>query len=269
MADGAPLIYNLATMKFVETHAHLSLDQFDDDRDRVIKRARRAGVDKIVEVGINIDSSAQALELAKKHEHIFATCGIHPNNGQKDLEDNEWEEKLAALAVQPKVVAIGECGLDYYRQGTDKKDQQVLLVKQLELANELDMPVVIHCRNAWQDLFAILTTFPETRGIFHCWSGSYREAETAVNYNFLFGFGGLLTYENTENIAEVAQALPVWRIVLETDSPFMPPEPMRGKRNEPANLVYIAKKIAQIREIKPEDLVRATFRNAKRLLALP
>lgn len=256
-------------MKYVETHAHLSLSQFDEDRDQVIKKAQRVGVDKIVEVGVNIQSSADAVELAKKHEHIFATCGIHPNDGEGDLKDDGWEEKLTALAIQPKVVGIGECGLDYHHKSTDKKAQQILLVKQLELADQLDLPVVIHCRDAWNDLFPILDSFPESRGVFHCWSAGMKEAEIAINYNFLFGFGGLVTYDGTEQVVEVVQALPIWRIVLETDSPFMSPEMLRGKRNEPANLVYIAQKISQLREMKTEDLVRASFRNAKRLFSLP
>ncbi len=255
-------------MELVDTHAHLSFFNSNSERTEVMKRAKQAGVTTLIEVGVNLESSAQAVELAKNHNHIFATCGIHPTDGQNDTQSNVWEEKLIALVQQPKVVAVGECGLDYYHRPHNKTEQQILFVKQLEIAVKFDLPVIIHCRQAWDDLFTILSSFPQIRGIFHCWSGGPKEAQKALNFNFLFGFGALLTYKNTQDIAMVAKTLPIWRLVLETDSPFLPPSQLKGERNEPANLTYAARKLAAIRNLKIEDLATATTYNARKFLML-
>ncbi|MEM3063676.1 MAG: TatD family hydrolase [Nitrososphaerota archaeon] len=257
-------------MEFIDTHAHISLFALPHKRQRLIEKAKKVGVKTIIEVGINLESSSIALELAKKNDAIFASCGIHPNDGKEDLEMIDWEEKLTTLVQQPKVVAVGECGLDYYRSSNNKKEQQILFVKQLELANKFNLPVIIHCRNAWSDLFSILSSFPQTRGIFHCWSGSYKDAEKAVDYNFLFGFGGLITYPNTDKILEVAVNLPIWRIVLETDSPFLIPYQLKskGNKNEPANIAYVAQFLASLRSMRIGELATATTANAKRLFLI-
>lgn len=256
-------------MKLIDSHCHLDAQQFDSDRDQVIKKARKAHVASIITSGTNILSSAKAVELAEFYDDVFATAGIHPVDGESDLLDSSWPKKLEALARKLRVVAIGECGLDYFRKSENKLEQQKLLIKQLELAGTLDLPVVLHCRQAFDDLFAILKSFPNLRGLFHSWTGNYNDAKTAMEFNFLFGFGGILTYPNASDIAQVCVSLPIWRIALETDSPYLSPQNKRSQRNEPANVLAVAQKVAQLHQINLEDLAEATTKNVIRMFSLP
>lgn len=251
----------------VDTHAHLQWASFNKDRETVISRARKVGVENIVNIGFDADGSREAIELAEKHEGVYATVGIHPHNASQ-LNQNLLD-KLRKLSENPKVVAIGEIGLDYYRNLSPREAQKKAFKAQLTLAEELGLPVVIHDREDHTDTLQILSKFKgKTKGVMHCFSGSREMAEQCVKLGFYISFAGPVTFPNSRKLHEVAEWTDLNKILLETDSPWLAPQNKRGRRNEPAFLPFIAKKIAELKGISAGDLAAATTKNAKDIFQL-
>lgn len=248
-------------MGLVDTHCHLDNEKFDEDRLDVIDRIK-GNLEFCVNIGYDLTSSKKSLELAKKYDFIYAVIGVHPIDIAE--YDEEIEKELELLAKDSKVVAIGEIGLDYHWMTEPKEIQQERFRRQLELAKRLNKPVVIHTRDAMEDTVNILKEYPNITGVIHCYPGSLETAKQLAD-RFYLGIGGTLTFKNSKKIVEVVKNIPLDRIVIETDCPYLTPEPFRGKRNEPIYVEYIAKKIAEIKEINVEDVAKITTENAKKL----
>ena len=252
----------------VDTHAHLQWASFDKDREKVISRAQQASVGYIVNIGFDMDGSIKGVKLAEHYNRLYATVGIHPHNAIQ-LDQNVLN-KLRELSGNPKVVAIGEIGLDYYRNLSPMEAQKKAFEAQLLLAKELALPVVIHDRDAHSDILKIISRFKgKIRGIMHCFSGSKEMAEQCIKLGFLVSFAGNVTYPNAHKLHETAKWIDLNRILLETDSPWLAPQDVRGKRNEPSFLPFIAKKIAELKGISTDELAEATTTNAKEIYQLP
>lgn len=248
-------------MKLVDTHCHLDNEKFDEDRLEVIERIKE-NLEFCVNIGYDLASSKKSLELAKEYDFIYAVIGVHPIDIAE--YDEEVEKELELLGKNPKVVAIGEIGLDYHWMTEPKEIQQERFKSQLELAERLNKPVVIHTRDAMEDTVNILKEYPNITGVIHCYPGSLETAKQLVD-RFYLGIGGTLTFKNSKKAVEVVKDIPLDRIVIETDCPYLTPEPFRGKRNEPIYVEYVAKKIAEIKEISVEDVTKITTENAKKL----
>lgn len=248
-------------MKLVDTHCHLDNEKFDQDRLEVIERIKE-NLEFCVNIGYDLASSKKSLELAKEYDFIYAVIGVHPIDIAEYSE--EVEKELEHLGKNPKVVAIGEIGLDYHWMTEPKEIQQERFKSQLELAERLNKPVVIHTRDAMEDTVNILKNYPNITGVIHCYPGSLETAKQLVD-RFYLGIGGTLTFKNSKKAVEVVKDIPLDRIVIETDCPYLTPEPFRGKRNEPIYVEYVAKKIAEIKEISVEDVTKITTENAKKL----
>lgn len=249
-------------MELIDAHAHLTNEQFDDVKE-VIERSKEGGV-TIICSAYSLDSSKQAVNLSERYHQVFANAGIHPEN--VDEFDAESLKEIQRMAMLPKTVAVGEIGLDYhYRQ--DNKDQQMhAFISQIKLANSLNKPIVVHSRDCMADTIEILKKYPPKKpSLMHCFSGSFESAEILMKLGFCFSFGGVVTFSNAKNVLEVVKKLPTEKILLETDCPYMSPVPFRGKRNEPKNVVYIADKIAQIKQLSLSEIAEITTKNAKRL----
>ena len=252
----------------VDTHAHLQWANFDADRERVIGRAREVDVKYIVNIGFDLGGSKQAIELAEKHRGLYATVGIHPHNASQ-LNENVLEE-LWRLSENSKTVAIGEIGLDYYRNLSPREAQRKAFEAQLLLAEELGLPVVIHDREAHADIIEMLSKFKgKIEGIMHCFSGSREMAGQCIDSDFYISFAGPVTFPNSHKLHKIAKCTALDKVLLETDSPWLAPQEVRGKRNEPSFLPFIAKKIATLKGISVDELAEATSENAKRILQLP
>jgi len=251
----------------VDTHAHLQWASFDRDREEVIRRAREVGVENIVNIGFDVEGSKKAIELAEKHAGVSATVGIHPHNASQLNQD--VLNVLRKLSENPKVVAIGEIGLDYYRNLSPRESQKKAFEAQLSLAEELRLPVVIHDRNAHADILEILSRLKgKMKIIMHCFSGSREMAEQCLRYGFYISFAGPVTFPNARRLHEAAKMIDVNKILLETDSPWLAPQEVRGKRNEPAFLPFIAKKMADLKGISMDKLAEATTKNAREAFQL-
>lgn len=253
-------------MELVDTHAHIQHRKYADDLEAVLQRSRAAGVTRIVVASSDLTSSRQAAALAASHEDVFAAVGIHPNETARADEDAMAE--LAELALLPGVVAIGETGLDYHYQHSCRNDQLRSLSAHLELAERAALPIIIHDREAHEDVWAAVQSFPvaRLRGVWHCFSGDLAFAERAATAGYYLGIGGILTF-STE-LAEVIRAMPLERIVLETDAPYLAPVPYRGQRNEPARTAVIAARIAEIKGCSLEEVAEMTTANAISLFGL-
>jgi TatD DNase family protein len=252
----------------IDTHAHLDFPDFADDLDGVLARAADHGVLEIVTIGIDVASSRRAVALAQDLPRVFATVGIHPHGAQV-LGDPTLEE-LRGLARQHRVVAIGEIGLDYYRDRQPRDVQRQCLGQQLELAVRTELPVVIHVRAAYADFMAIIADYvTELPGVvLHCFAGDWEVAERALDWGFYLSIPGTVTFAKAELQQQVAQRAPLERLLLETDAPFLAPVPYRGKTNEPSFLRYTAQKVADLRRIPLEELARATTENATTVFKL-
>lgn len=255
--------------ELVDTHTHLNDAKFAEDCEAVIERARAAGVTRMINMGDTLASSEQAVTLAEAHEGLYAGVGIHP---EEAFEMTVREDDiLATWAAKPKVVAIGEIGLDYYwEKDPDKRRlQQRIFIRQLDLARQLHLPVCIHDRDAHGDTLAILKR--EGRGIpgvLHCYSGSLEMARELLKLGWYLGVDGPLTFKNAAKLPEIVKAMPLERLLVETDAPYMAPVPMRGKRNEPSFVRFVAAKVAEIKGRSLEEIARVTTRNAENLYAL-
>jgi TatD DNase family protein len=254
-------------MQLTDTHCHLDDQRFDADRAAVVERARAAGVMRIITVGYDIDSSRRGINLAGSLPGVFAVVGVHPHDAAAAPPD--YTEALRRLAREPRVVAVGEIGLDFYRDLSPRPVQREVFAAQLRLARELGLPVVIHCRDAHGEVYEILKR--ETAGlagVMHCFSGSWEEAKRFLALGFHISIAGPVTFPQSTKLVEVARRVPLDRLLLETDAPYLTPVPHRGKRNEPAYLVHTAQKVAEIRGISLEELASATTANAARLFGL-
>jgi TatD DNase family protein len=252
----------------IDSHAHLDMEDFDADRDLVINRARLGGVARIVTIGIDLASSRKAIEIAKKYDFVYATVGCHPHNANEaDVRDLE---KLRALTSEPKVVAWGEIGLDFFRRHSPPDKQVKAFERQLDIAFEQDLPVIIHDRDAHTDLLSILKNRKRLyRGVIHCFSGNYDLAMALIEMGFCISFPGTVTYKNAADTQTAASRIPLERLLVETDCPYLTPVPFRGKRNEPLYVKHTAEKIAQLRQMELDQLADATSANTIRLFNLP
>lgn len=255
----------------VDTHAHLDFDDFDADRKEVIQRAREAGVQYIINPGADLKSSRRAVALAESYEDIFAAVGVHPHEASSLTED-VWQE-LRRLARHPRVVAIGEIGLDYYRDFSPRPAQQEAFRRQLALAAELGLPVIIHDRDAHEDVLTILQKW-RAEGhdqpiLFHAFSGDWEIARRVLKIGGCIAIGGPVTFTNARRLPAMLPQLPLERLVVETDCPYLAPHPYRGQRNEPAYLPLVIEKMASLCRRPAEEIARLTTENARRLFQLP
>ena len=246
-----------------DSHAHLDDRRFDADREEMILSLPGKGVGYAMNVGCSLESSKQATYTAEKYPFVFAAVGSHPDSA--DEVNEEVIEQYRVMAAHPKVKAIGEIGLDYHYEDIPREIQQRAFRMQMELAQQLDMPVIVHERDAHEDGMKIVREFPKVTGVFHCYSGSAEMARQLVNMGWYIGFTGVLTFKNAARAVETAASIPLDRILLETDCPYMAPEPFRGKRNDPGYLYRMAERLAEIRGISVEEVHEATTRNTKRL----
>ena len=256
-------------MELIDSHAHLDGEKFADDRAAVVERAMANGVVKIITMGDSLESSARSVALAKEFDPVYAAVGIHPEEAQPMT--TATDDQLAAWAAQEKVVAIGEIGLDYYWEKDEERRalQRAIFVRQLDLARQLRLPVCIHDREAHGDMMKILKMEGRgLRGVLHCYSGSWEMAAELLKGDWYFGIDGPLTYKNAAKLPEIVQRLPAERILVETDSPYLSPMPFRGKRNEPAHVLYVAKKAAELRGESLEIFARATRENTRALYGI-
>ena len=261
-------------MRLVDTHCHLDFNTFDTDREIVLRRAMDLGLSRFLVPGVDLVSSHHAIELAGADAAIFAAVGVHPNEALSWQADSI--DILHHLAIHPKVVAIGEIGLDYYRDCAPKELQARIFREQLNLAADLGLPVVIHSRQAMEDTLEILVSWQQAMiasgsvlyehpGVLHSFSGLLDEAQRAIQANFLIGVTGPVTYPNAHELRKTISSLDLEDLLIETDSPFLTPQPQRGKRNEPAYVCYVAEKLAEIFNLSPESVASTTTNNAGRI----
>ena len=248
---------------FFDTHAHYDSGKFNDDRFEILDSMPEGNVGLIVDPGCDLISSKKAIELAERYAYVYAAVGWHPEDMNK--LSNESYAELEKLAEHPKCVAIGEIGLDYYWDASQKEEQKGLFRSQIELAIDLDKPVIVHDREAHGDSFEIVCAYPELRGVFHCYSGSAEMAQELLKRGWYLGFDGPITYKNARKALEVLEICPLDRILIETDSPYLTPVPNRGKRNDSRQLEFVAAKIAEVRGISPEEVAEITMENGRRL----
>ena len=246
-----------------DTHVHYDDDAFEEDRDEVIRGLLERGVAKAVDVGASIASSKKALELAHQYEHIYCALGVHPEEA-RDL-DEEGMQWLQEHLLDDKCVALGEIGLDYHWKDVPPEIQKDVFIRQLQLAKEKDLPVIVHSREAARDTADILKQYHNGCGVIHCFSYAKEMAMEFLDMGYYIGIGGVLTYKNAKKLVEAAQAIPMERIVLETDGPYLSPEPLRGKRNASPNIAYVITRLAQIKEITEEEVREYAWENAHKL----
>ncbi len=271
---------------FFDSHAHLEAISNLAEK---LKEVQSKGVSNIITIGTSLETSKGAQEIAKKYSKeglkIYSSCGIHPQDGKEEVKKLGLYQCINTLKQitesSNKVIAIGECGLDYYLESSrqrpetsvqDKKFQRELFEEQIKLAQELKLPIVIHCRNAWDEILSPLTTDYRLRtkstGVFHSWTGDWQAAKRALNLGFYISFSGIVTFKNAKAIVEVAKKTPIDRILVETDSPFLAPEPLRSKQNEPKNVKIITAFLAKLRNIAPDKMAQMTTQNARRLFGI-
>ena len=247
---------------YFDSHAHLTEDCFAQDFDTIVENMKAASVTGMMEIGFDLPSSEKAVQLAERFDWVHAAVGSHPDDAEQVNE-----ARIAVyrgLCRNPRVKAIGEIGLDYHYEEPGREVQKRAFRMQLALAQELSMPVVIHEREAHEDGLRILEEFPTIRGVFHCFSGSYEMAKELIKRGWYIGFTGVVTFKNARKAVETAANIPLDRILIETDCPYMAPEPFRGRRCDPSLVPYVAKKIADLRGLSPESVAAATAENAKR-----
>ena len=250
-----------------DTHAHYDDEQFDGDRDELLKSMPDLGVGTIVNVRATYESCEKVLALAGKYPYVYAAIGVHPDEVGELNEDKI--QHMKELCRNKKVVAVGEIGLDYYWDNESHEVQQKWFIRQLELAGEVKKPVIIHSREAAADTMYIMKNYAQgLGGVIHCYSYSREMAEEYVKMGFYIGIGGVVTFKNAKKLKDVATAIPIEKIVLETDCPYMAPEPYRGKRNQSSYIRYVAEKIAELKEMSPEEVIAVTEKNARDLYGI-
>ena len=250
-------------MRF-DTHAHMDDRAFDSDREALLRAFPEQGIALLMNPGCSLVSSRAACELARRYDYIYAAVGSHPDAAD-EVNQAVLEEYRTLCKLNPKVKAIGEIGLDYHYEDIPRQRQQEAFRAQMALAKELNLPVIVHEREAHEDGLRIVEEFPEVTGVFHCYSGSAEMAKWLVQQGWYIGFTGVLTFKNARKAVETAASVPLERIVLETDRPYMSPEPFRGKRNDPGRLYRMAEKLAEIRGLPVEEIHKITMENGKKL----
>ena len=256
-------------MQYIDTHAHYYDEKFNDDRDSIIKKIRQSGVTKCFNVGCDIKTTLQTIELSKKYDFMYSICGIHPSeialNNKKIDEDIDKLKNI--IKSNKKIVAVGEIGLDYhYEDSPDKNLQKYAFIKQIELANSLKLPISIHTRDAIDDTIAIIkNNIIQNFGVLHCCPFNRELVKHGLEQNLYIAFGGTVTFKNAKNAKEIVEMVPIEKILIETDSPYLSPEPFRGERNDSSKLKYIVQKIAQFKNVSEEKMAEITFENARRL----
>ena len=254
----------------IDTHTHLDDARYEPDREAVIARARETGIDRIITIGCDLSTSQAAVALANRYPFVYATVGVHPNE-VKHIEDG-WYNELRRLAENKKVVAFGEVGLDYHYNHSSPKEQRDRFREQIQLARELRLPLVIHTREAQEDTIQILKDERSTEvgGVFHCFSGDAWLAKDALDLGFYLSFSGILTFQNAGMLRDIAKTVPLDRILIETDCPYLTPVPHRGKRNEPAFVRHVAEILAAVASVSDlDEIYRLTTENARRLFRIP
>ncbi len=253
-------------IQLIDTHCHLEMEQFDGDRDEMIRRAEAAGIATMITVGSDLSSTARALELAERYPALFVSAGVHPHEARRAGDDAF--EKLRSYTAHPKIVAIGETGLDYHYDHSPRDVQKTVFRRHLELAAECGLPAIIHCREAWDDTVGILKESGTSRGVLHCFSGDRKMAAEVISLGYHVSIAGPVTFRKADDLREVARLVPDEYLLIETDAPYLSPEPFRGRRNEPASMIHTARRIAELRGISLDDIARITTLNARRLFSL-
>lgn len=252
---------------YFDTHAHYDDERFDTDRDAVLGALPHAGVSLVLNPGCDVASSRTAVELARRYAHVYAAVGLHPENCGGCTEEDF--AAVRAFCAEEKVVAVGEIGLDYYwEENPPREFQREVFVRQIELALELDLPVIVHDRDAHGDCFEIVSRYPALRGVFHCFSGSPELAQELLKRGWYLGFDGPVTFKNAKKAPEVIALCPMDRLLLETDSPYLAPVPFRGERNDSTKLPWIAEKIAALKGCGVQDVAEASMENGRRLFRI-
>lgn len=256
-------------MKLIDTHCHLDFKDFDSDRIDVLKRAKDSGVENIINIGSSVDGSMRSVALSNQFSGIFASVGIHPHDASS-LRDGDIDILKNLIKKNKKVVAVGEIGLDYYRNLSPKPDQEFLFREMLKISDEFSLPVVIHSREASDDTVSILKSNKSApvKGVMHCFSGDKKFLDSCMDMGFYISFTCNITFKNAAKLREIVKFVPIERILLETDAPFLSPENLRGKRNEPANLIYLVKILSEIKLLSEDDIARITTHNANTLFNL-
>ena len=263
-------------MELFDSHCHLDDERFDEDREEIIEKIKESGVTKLVSAGYSIEGSRKGVELSKKYEFIYTTCGLSPNDIPQ-TEEELWKDidKIKKLVKEnleyKKIVAIGEIGLDYYWEKDNERRelQKKAFVKQIELANDFDLPIVIHTRDAVMDTIEILKKNKvNKKGVFHCCPLNRELVKEALKLDFYISFAGPVTFKNSKNANEIIQMVPNDKMLIETDSPYLSPEPLRGKRNDSRNVKYIAQKIAEVKGLSIDEVAEFTNQNAKRIFLI-
>lgn len=258
-------------MDLIDSHAHIDFPQFAEDREAMLERARAAGVNTLLAIGTGPgpEKLDAAIPYAEQHEWIYTSVGIHPHEAKEVTQQHL--DQLAALAKHPKVIAWGEIGLDYFYDHSPRETQQRLFSDQMALAREARLPIIIHCREAWTDCLEMIEREWKPTGIggiLHCFSSTLEDAKRGLEMGFLISFAGNSTYPKAQNLREVAKALPLENILIETDSPYLAPQPHRGKRNEPAYVAEVARTLASVRNLGAEEVAAATADNFRRFFRL-
>ena len=255
-------------MKLIDTHSHYNDEKFDNDRDEVIQNITNSGITTIINAGYSLESSKRAIEIANNYDFMYATVGVSPN----DIEnlENNYIEQIKEMAKEQKVIAIGAIGLDYYWNKENKETQKEIFIKQVELANQLGLPIVIHTRDAVMDTIDILKNKVNCnkKGVFHCCPLNTELIKEGLKLGFYISFAGPITFKNSKNAEEIVKMVPIDRILTETDSPYLSPEPVRGTRNDSRNIKYIAQKIAQIKNMPIENIAEQIQKNAKTIFKI-
>lgn len=261
---------HLLPQYLIDTHAHLNFSEFAGEVPEILEKAKVNGVEKIICVGTDFETNKQVFDLSKKYLNVFSTIGFHPIYVQnyQGLGISKIVEKLEKQIKKGNPVALGEIGLDYFRRD-DKTEQKMVFKAILDLAVKYNLPVIIHCREAFEEMFEILENYADKIcGVLHCFTGGVDEANKAIELGLHIGFTGLITYKNNDHVLEALKIVPLKKVLIETDSPYLAPVPMRGNRNEPAFVKYVAQKVAEVRRIEFTEVAEATSRNAEKLFGL-
>lgn len=253
-------------MKLIDTHAHLDFENFQEIIDEILEKSKVAGVEKIIIPGVTLEDTPKILNLIEKYDNLYGAVAVHPSEA-KNWQENYYEI-LKNYAKHEKIVAIGETGLDYYWDKSFVETQKRVFRKHLELAQELSLPAIIHDRESHADVLGILKEFPEVKGVMHCFSGSAEFAIDCVKIGYYIALGGPVTFKNAKKPKEVAQKVPIERLLLETDSPFLAPHPYRGSQNDSSKILLVAEAIAEIKNLSVEEVADITSQNAEKLFKL-
>ena len=262
-------------MEFFDSHSHYNDEQFNEDREDLIKQTYNEGITKLICAGYDIESSKLSLEISKKYDFIYSICGISPNDVPESIDDIDKQiEDLEEIIIndkkgEKKIVAIGEIGFDYHWNTENKEIQYKMFIKQIELANKYNLPIVIHTREAVDDTLRVLRENPVSKnGVFHCCPLNRELVRQGLELGFYISFAGPITFKNSKNAEEIVQMVPIEKALIETDSPYLSPEPKRGRRNDSRNVKYVAEKIAAFKGLKLEDVALITYNNAKKIFGI-